>query len=105
MQSKAISENQIEVLKEAIKVVKELCEVHTNNNSFNLDDSTSLDRIFCVMYLDTIKDLIRSCATMESILDMSEEEFVNLVTDEGKRSISETEKLVMSKALLDILEV
>ena len=71
---------------------------------FDNDDNDTLQRIHTLMYLDVIGDLVKSAMLLESLLEDSPEEFAHHVTNGGERTVEETERLLMTSAIVDILK-
>lgn len=103
MKNTAIPNNELEVVKNAIEAVNKIVEVHEKSVP-NLEDIVKdpVFRIHTLMYLDLLQELVTSAQTLEAILEMSREEFIENIESEGT-SIEEFEKKVMMKAVMDII--
>lgn len=67
-------------------------------------DSTQLERVHSLYFLKAIDNLREAVVTLEALLDLPEEEFEKLATDEGKRTLDETEFKLMMSMMMDMAE-
>lgn len=104
MKNTVISEEERTKVLEICKQVEELIEIHSNQLPNLSGDTTSVEQIHSVVYLDVVGKLINSAKLLSEIFTMSEEEFVNTVTHDGEKSIEEVLSLTMLKCLKDILK-
>ena len=98
-----IPKEDVEKVKEIIEKVNGYLDCHAELTP-SMDNATDpLLRIHTVLYLDMMKDIIRSAKALEFLLDCNEEDFVKSITEDGKRTIEEVDKKVMFNMLMEIL--
>lgn len=107
MKNTMISNKEREALELIYKGVDKFIEAH---NDFTLEEMmtniknvTQVEKVHTLLYMDLVKDFINNIGALKGLLEISEEEFVKTVTEDGKMSLSEVEHKMMSSILTDML--
>ena len=69
----------------------------------DMDNASSLDRMSTIIYLDILSDFLKKASVLRGFLEISEDEFLRLVTKDGKLSLSEAETQVLMKGLINTI--
>lgn len=104
MNNTIIPKSEREKMEEIISLVKDFVEHHSEVKP-NLGAENRLERIHTVLYLDIVGDLVRSAKTLEDLLTATEEEFTNIITKNGEKTLEEVERMVMMKAMANVLGI
>ena len=105
MKNSLITEKEQKLVGEVIQKISELVEYHqtTHLTPQSIADSSDLEKIHIVIYLDTIADLVKASGCLNSLLGVSEEDFTATVTDDGKKTLKEAKNMVMMKLMTDMI--
>ena len=105
MKNSILPESELKILGELFKKVDELLENH-EKTSLTIDvvsKASDTERLHTVLYLDSLKDLVTSAKTLQTLLKVSEEEFIKAVTNDGETSMADVKKRFMLKNLIDLM--
>ena len=87
------------------KVIDQFKE-HTDKHEMITPNMKSMDNklhvIHTIMYLDTLRDIAKSLCIMESLLEVSEEEFLSTITDEGKHTVEGVYRRLILESVMSI---
>jgi len=65
--------------------------------------ATKAEKVHILLYMDLVKDFIRDIGALRGLLEVSEEEFIKEVTEDGKMSLEEVEHKLMFSMLTDMI--
>lgn len=102
MKNAILPQAEVDKVNEIIQKVKELATIHEKSTP-NLTAGGKLEKIHTVIFLDTVKDLINSATMLRSLLEVSEKDFEDAVTQNGKVTIDDTMRAITFKCLSEIL--
>ena len=102
MRNKIIPINEIEAVKECLNEVNNIVKVHSSVTP-DMDNASSLDRISTIIYLDIISDFLKKASVLRGFLEISEDEFLRLITEDGKLSLCEAETKVLMNGLINAI--
>jgi len=107
MQNTMISNKEKEALEQIYKGVNKFIEIH---NETALEEmmrrtrtATKAEKVHILLYMDLVKDFIRDIGALRGLLEVSEEEFIKEVTEDGKMSLEEVEHKLMFSMLTDMI--
>lgn len=105
MKNRAIPESEIKMLEEIFNKIEEMIENHYNTpiTRETLDNTTDVEHIHIAMYLEFMKDFIEDAHALRSLMDVDVAEFIEGITDGGKRSLTEVKKDIMLHGLTRML--
>lgn len=105
MKNSIVKEKEANALNEVIEKVENFVRTHAEYQPTpkEIDNSTDLEKIHTIMYLDAINDLIKATSFIRSLRDVSEEEFEKGVTDDGKITVEDAKNRYMLHAMADIV--
>lgn len=106
MKNSIVKEKEANALNEVIEKVENFVRTHAEYQPTpeEIDNSTDLEKIHTIMYLDAINDLIKATSFIRSLRDVSEEEFEKGVTDGGKITVEDAKNRYMLHAMADLFE-
>lgn len=105
MKNSIIPTSELVILGEIFVKIDELINKHVET-PLNMDvlmKSSEVEQINIVVYMDFLKDFIEEASTLRSLLETSEEEFIDFMTDGGKRSLNEVKREIMLHGLFKML--
>lgn len=104
MNNTILPTKEVELVKKAISVVKELTYVHSHTDVEDLAiaSSSQFGRVKVLLYLDFVKDFVNNAIALEKLLDITEEEFKKDLEEIGT-TLEEFEKNLLTKAVLELL--
>ena len=105
MKNPMLPESELRILGELFEKVDKLVENHekTSLTPSVVAKASDIEQIHIVMYMDLVKDLVLATRTIKDLLEISEEEFIKAMTDDGERSLEEVKKVMMMKMLADMI--
>lgn len=103
MKNTMINDKEREALEKVVNAVDEFIKAHEQTTLEQVMKSTRLEKVHTLLYMDMVKDLVCSAKSLRSLLEESEEKFVEIVTDGGKISLDEVEKRLMTSMLMDLV--
>ena len=97
-----VPKEEVESIQKVIDQFKE----YTNKHEIIAPNMKSMDNklhvIHTIMYLETLRDIAKSLGIMQSLLEVSEEEFLSTITDEGKHTIEEVYRRLILESVMSI---
>lgn len=106
MKNSLIPESELKILGEVFEKVDQLVKNHDKCFSLTpemVTKASDTEQIHMLMYTDLVKDAIASIFALRDIFAMSEGEFIALITDNGKKSITEVKEILMKNMIVDLL--
>lgn len=105
MKNKVISEGEIKLLTEVLTKVEELAEYHKQNppSLEVLAEASDIERIHSYMYIDFFGEFVVSANNLRQAIEVPEEEFTALVTENGKRTPKEVMQSLTMKHMAEML--
>lgn len=105
MKNRMLPESELRILGELFEKVDKLVENHesTSLTPEKVANASDIEQIHIVMYMDLLKDLILATRTIKDLLEIGEEEFIEAMTDKGKRSLTEVKRVMMMKMITDMI--
>ena len=97
-----IPEEELKQLDVVLKEFEKLGEIHINNSPNHSGVDDIVNRIHMLVYLDVLKNVVRSMTDLKGFVNTTREEFISLVTDEGKVRLNEVEKALLMKSLFKL---
>lgn len=104
MKNTIISEKEEMKVLEILVHMEELNQIHMNSvPDLEGADVSDVEKIHSLIYLDALGEFYKSASLLRSLVNVSEEEFVKGITDDGKRTIEEVLHITMMNAVADML--
>lgn len=105
MKNAMLPESEQKILGEIFQKVDELLENHekTPLTMSMVEKASDAEQLHIIMYMDLLKEAITSIATLRDILEISEEDFIKTVTNDGKRTMKEVKRVMMMKMITDMI--
>ena len=103
MKNPIIPEKELNKLKEVLEGIHELYEIHKGLEPDFTVETTDIQKVHILIYLDTLDDFLKSAKILMELLEISEEEFVKTATEDGKYTVEEMLSKIMQKIMLDML--
>ena len=105
MKNPMLPESELKILGELFKKVDELLENHekTPLSPSKVASANEVEQIHIVMYMDRLKDLITATKTLKDLLEISEAEYIEAVTKDGKIPLADVKRAMMLKMLTDMI--
>ena len=106
MKNQILPESELKILNEVFKKVDELVQNHSNTSltPSMVMTASDLEQIHTFLYMDLVKDLVSAVSALKGILNASEEEFMKVITDDGKKSLESCKKIMMLNMLTEIMK-
>lgn len=102
-----ISSKEREALQEVFDAVEKFLKAH---NSMPVEEmmrlthkSTQAEKVHSLLYMTLVKDFAQDTGALRSLLEVSEEEFIREVTENGKESLRDVEHKLMFSLLTDLI--
>ena len=98
-----VPKEEVESIQKVIDQFKEYTDKHEmiTPNMMNMDNK--LHVIHTIMYLETLRDIAKSVGIMKSLLEVSEEEFLSTITDDGKHTVEEVYRRMIIESVMSIV--
>lgn len=107
MQNTMISNKEKEALEQIYKGVDKFIEAHNEvalaEMMRHTRTATKAEKVHSLLYVSLVKDFIRDIGALKGLLEVSEEEFVKEVTEDGKMGLDEVEHRLMFSMLTDMI--
>lgn len=105
MKNAMLPESELKILGEIFEKITELVDNHEKSplSMKALHESSEAEQLHIVMYMDILKDMITSAKSLQGLLEISEEEFIKAVTEDGKISMREVKRKMMMNMLIDMM--
>lgn len=101
--NKMLPKENVAKAKEVIAKIKEYAETHAHVTPNIEGASDPLQRIHTVLYLDMVNDIVKTALALESLLNSTEDEFIDKITNGRKMTIEEVDRRVIVNMVLDLL--
>ena len=97
-----VPKEDTENMQKVIDQFKEYTDKHQmiTPNMMNMDNK--LHVIHTIMYLETLRDIEKSVGIMKSLLEVSEEEFLSTITDDGKLTVEEVYRRLILESVMSM---
>lgn len=102
MKNTMLPQAELEKVQEIIKKVEELKEVHMNSKP-NVNVQDDLMQLHTVAYMDVLKEFLQSASLLKGFMELTEEEFKNAITDDGKVTIQQAKQAMMIKMITEMI--
>ena len=107
MKNIMIFNKEREVLEQIFKGVDQLAEAHNHIGVENLmratEKASEAEKVHILLYMDLVKDFVHAIGALRGLLEVDEQEFIDTVTEHGKRSLKDVSHEIMINSLMDIL--
>lgn len=103
MKNTMIPEEEMAKIRKVIEASNNLLENH-NALTPNIDVNDSVMRVHTLLYLEVVKDLMKTSKLLEALFEMDREKFIAMVTDDNKRDIRTVEREMMMSMLVDLMK-
>jgi transcriptional antiterminator len=105
MKNPMLPESELKILGEIFQKVDELLENHekTPLKMSMVEKASDAEQLHIVMYMDMLKEMVVDIKTLKDLLEVSEEDFIKSVTDNGKRTMREVKRVMMMKMITDMM--
>ena len=107
MKNIMMSNKEREALEQIFKGVDQFAEAHNHIGVENLmratEKASEAEKVHILLYMDLVKDFIRAIGALRGLLEVDEQEFIDTVTDNGKRSLKAVSHELMMNSLMDII--
>lgn len=103
MQNTMINNKEREALEKVVNAVDEFIKAHEQTTVEQVMKSSKVEKVHILLYMDLVKDLICSAKSVKSLIEESEEKFIETVTDGGQMTLDEVEKRLMTSILMDLV--
>lgn len=103
MKNTMFAENTKETCEAVEKLTKELIECVAPDIE-KTEKATPLEKVHTLHFLRAIDELREALGYINALLEMPEEEFEKLVTDDGKKSLEEVEMKLMFSMMMKMAE-
>lgn len=97
-----VPKEDVESMQKVLDQFKEYVENHkmTLPNLSDLDNKVHV--IHSIMYLDAMKDITRGVSYMKNLLEIPEEDFVKVITDDGKHTVEEAYRRAVIESVMSM---
>ena len=103
MKNIMICNKEREALEQIFKGVDQLAEAHKHIGVENLmratEKASEAEKVHILLYLDLVKDFVHAIGALKGLLEVDEQEFIDTVTEHGKKSLN----TVSHEIMMDIL--
>ena len=107
MKNTIICDKEIEALYQIFKGVDQFAEAHNQIGVENLiratEKASEAEKVHILLYMDFVKDFIEAIGSLRCLLEVDEQEFIDTVTEHGKRSLKDVSHEIMTNSLMDII--
>lgn len=105
MKNSMIPTSELKILGEIIQKADELVanREKTPLTMSSIERASEAEQVHIVMYMDLLKDALTSIKTLSGLLEVSEEEFIKVVTDDGKLTMKEVKRKMMMGMIIDMI--
>lgn len=108
MKNTMISNKEREALQGIFNAVGKFIEV---NNEKSIEEmlkcthtATQVEKVHSLLYMSLVQDFLQDFGALKGLLEVSEEEFIRTVTENGKESLREVEHKLMFNLLTDLIK-
>lgn len=105
MNNNIIPKSELKILGEVFQKVDEIVKNH-QNTPLTMDsvmNASELEQLQTLVYMDMFKDFIKAIGCLKGLLELNDEEFTKMLTDDGKRTIGEAKHMMMLEMMIEHL--
>lgn len=103
MKNTMICDKEREALEQIFKGVDKLVEAHDKELTFERVRGTSkVEKVHSLLYMTMLKDFLQDIGAIRSMLHVEEDQFIDIVTENGKLSLDEVEKKLMTQMMMEL---
>ena len=105
MNNRILPQEEVQKVQNLIQAHQELKECHMAHTLTpeRLAEASELEQIHIAIYLDMLKDLVRTVGALRDIFEMPEEEFQKVVTKNGEKTLEEVKMNIMVNAMMKMI--
>lgn len=105
MRNIMISDKEREAFNKVVEAFDEFIGTHENVEFEQVIKATKVEKVHFLLYMNFAKDLVGTISALKGIFEDDEERFIEVVTNNGEKSLDEVEKMILiSTALGSIAE-
>lgn len=97
-----VPKENTESMQKVIDQFKEYTDKHQMITPNMMNTDNKLHVIHTIMYLETLRDIAKSVGVMKSLLEISEEEFSNTITDDGQHTVEEVYRRAVFESVMSM---
>ena len=103
MKNIMMSNKEREALEEIFKGVDKLVEAHDKELTFErVRGASKGEKVHSLLYMTMLKDFLQDIGAIRSMLHVEEDQFIDIVTENGKLSLDEVEKKLMTQMMMEL---
>ena len=103
MKNIMMSNKEREELEEIFKGVDKLVEAHDKELTFaRVRGASNVKKVHSLLYMTMLKDFLQDIGAIRSMLHVEEDQFIDIVTENGKLSLDEVEKKLMTQMMMEL---
>ena len=103
MKNIMMSNKEREALEEIFKGVDKLVEAHDKELTFErVRGASKVEKVHSLLYMAMLKDFLQDIGAIRSMLHVEEDQFIDIVTENGKLSLDEVEKKLMTQMMMEL---
>ena len=103
MKNTMICDEEREALEEIFKGVDKLVEAHDKELTLErVKGASKVEKVHSLLYMTMLKDFLQDIGAIRSMLHVEEDQFIDIVTENGKLSLDEVEKKLMTQIMLEL---
>ena len=104
MKNIMMSNKEREALEEIFKGVDKLVEAHDKELTFErVKGASKVEKVHSLLYMTMLKDFLQDIGAIRSMLHVEEDQFIDIVTKNGKLSLDEVENKLMTQMMMELL--
>lgn len=104
MKNIMMSNKEREALEEIFKGVDKLVEAHDKELTFErVRGASKVEKVHSLLYMTMLKDFLQDIGAIRSMLHVEEDQFIDIVTKNGKLSLDEVENKLMTQMMMELL--
>ena len=103
MKNIMMSNKEREALEEIFKGVDKLVEAHDKELTFErVRGASKVEKVHSLLYMTMLKDFLQDIGAIRSMLHVEEDQFIDIVTENGKLSLDEVENKLMTQMMMEL---
>lgn len=105
MTNKIMPQSELTALEGLFKSFEELKNQHNEEHLTmeKLQQATEVEQIHIALYLDFLKETAKKVYTLRDLINIPEEDFIKMITEDGELSLEQVRKRIMMNTFLDML--
>ena len=104
MKNTMICDKEREALEQIFKGVDKLVEAHDKELTFErVRGASKVEKVHSLLYMTMLKDFLQDIGAIRSMLHVEEDQFIDIVTKNGKLSLDEVENKLMTQMMMELL--